>query len=233
MQSQHSRLDRFVSKKLGINKRDVRLLIAQKRILIDDQPAENINQIVGQFTKVCFEGLLLQHNQPIYLMMHKPRGVVSATRDSQHKTVMELLPGVSESLHLAGRLDLNSTGLLLLTNDGSWSRKISSPKTDISKRYLVTVEKPITDEYATAFMAGMYFSYENITTKPAMLEKLSDHTAYVTLQEGKYHQIKRMFGRFRNPVVGIHRVSIGSINLDPELKQGESRTLSPVEIDLF
>lgn len=166
-------------------------------------------------------------------MLNKPVGTVSATRDDQHKTVIDLLAPEFQKLHIAGRLDLNSSGLLLLTNDGEWSRNIASPQKKIAKRYQVRVANPITDEYAPAFAAGMYFPYEGITTRPAILEKTSEYEAEITLFEGKYHQIKRMFGRFRNPVVKLHRISIGPVQLDTELSPGESRALSNEEVSFL
>jgi len=229
-----TRLDRFLSRKLHINKRDVRLLLSQKRVIVDSHIASDVQQIIHPFTQVSLDGKVLQENQACYLMMHKPLGVVSATQDKIHKTVIDLLAHpLKHSLHITGRLDLNSTGLLLLTNDSQWSRKLMSPDNKVSKRYLVTVKKPIIEEYINAFHAGMNFPYEDITTLPVKLEIINPFQAELSLIEGRYHQIKRMFGRFRNPVLEIHRLSIGSINLDPFLLTGEYRALNTEEINLF
>lgn len=230
MQSNKSRLDRFISAKTGIKKSDVRLLLAQGRVFIDGVKAVQVNQVIDQFTHVRLDHQLLQAENPIYLMMHKPVGVVSATKDEQHTTVIDLLEPRYQDLHIAGRLDLNSSGLLLLTNHGDWSRKLSSPESKVSKVYEVTLENPLTEEYIEAFAAGFYFEYEGITTQPAKLEILSDYQARVTLMEGKYHQIKRMFGRFRNPVLKLHRTSIGTVKLDGTLAVGESRELTKEEL---
>jgi 16S rRNA pseudouridine516 synthase len=136
-------------------------------------------------------------------------------------------------LHIVGRLDLNSSGLLLLTNDGRWSRQLTEPQNKVAKVYRVTLANPIRPEqisdYVEAFTQGMYFPFENITTRPAGLNVLSEYVAEVTLEEGRYHQIKRMFGRFRNPVVGLHRLAIGSVILDDALMPGESRELTVEE----
>ncbi|MCP4596807.1 16S rRNA pseudouridine(516) synthase [Neptuniibacter sp.] len=234
MESRKSRLDRFISVHTGINRRDVRLLIAQKRILINSEPATDINQVIGQFDQISLDDELLQNNQPIYIMMHKPVGVVSATVDEQHKTVLDLLDcDNKEQLHIVGRLDLNTSGLLLLTNNGEWSRNLTSPEHKVAKRYHVTLENPITDDYAPAFAAGMYFPFEDITTQPAELVKTGEREAQVSLTEGKYHQIKRMFGRFRNPVIGLHREAIGGLELDCGLAPGESRELTMEEVELL
>ena len=235
MPAHKHRLDRFISLKTGIPKSDVRLLLAQKRVRVNNEIADNAQRLVDQFSVVSLDGKVLQNRKPIYLMMHKPKGVISATKDKQHRTVIDLLRESSElsithaeleELHIVGRLDLNSSGLLLLTNDSVWSKRLMSPEHKVEKVYQVTVEHPISDECVQAFSAGMHFPFEGITTKPAKLERLSDTLAKVTLTEGKYHQIKRMFGRFRNPVLDLHRVKIGNYELDSEIKPGDSRILT-------
>ena len=116
-----TRLDRFISQKKGLNKRDVRLILAQGRVTVDGIIANDIQQIIQPFTSVIFDGEKLQSAQACYLMLNKPTGVVSATIDNQHKTVIDLLKHpLKHSLHIVGRLDLNSSGLLLLTNDSAW-----------------------------------------------------------------------------------------------------------------
>lgn len=231
MPSNKHRLDRFISATTTTNRKHVRLMLAQKRVLVNGSVATDINQIIDQFDKVELDGLTLQDKQPIYLMMHKPVGVVSATKDDQHKTVIDLLPTEYKGLHITGRLDLNSSGLLLLTNDGEWSRDLTTPESKVKKCYEVTLENALTAEYVSAFAAGMYFPFEDITTRPAQLEIKSEFVAKVTLEEGRYHQIKRMFGRFRNPVVKLHRTSIGPIVLDKALSAGESKLLTKDELD--
>jgi 16S rRNA pseudouridine516 synthase len=243
-----NRLDRFISQKMAINKRDVRLILAQGRVTVDGTVAKNIEQIIDTFSYVILDGKTLQNNAPYYVMLNKPTGVVSATKDDQHKTVIDLLKanGIQDKddrykdialddLHIVGRLDLNSSGLLLLTNDSRWSERLTQPDKKVAKVYQVTLKYSLTEDcftdYVEAFANGMYFEFENITTRPAKITLLSEFTAEVTLVEGRYHQIKRMFGRFRNPVVGLHRISIGSLDLDYSLPVGESRLLEALEID--
>jgi 16S rRNA pseudouridine516 synthase len=200
---------------------------------VDGDPATSINQVIGQFTHVQLDDEVLQARQPTYVMLHKPTGVVSATRDDRHKTVIDLLDRADRrELHIAGRLDFNSTGLLLLTNDGRWSRQLSLPQSHISKLYRVTLKHPLTTDYIQAFAAGMYFEYEGIMTQPAGLRIIDDCVAEVSLMEGRYHQIKRMFGRFDNPVLRLHRIAVGSLALDPALQAGESRALSAAEVTI-
>lgn len=231
MQSRFTRLDRFISVRTGINRKHVRLMLARGRVLVDGMPARDIQQPIGEFSQVLLDGQVLQANTPRYLMLHKPRGVVSATRDAEHRTVIDLLDAeYRHSLHIAGRLDLNSSGLLLLTNDGRWSRRLSAPDSGVSKRYRVTLANPIDEAYIAAFAAGMYFDYEGIWTRPAGLRILGERVAEVTLTEGRYHQIKRMFGRFRNPVLELHRCAIGKLTLDQNLAPGQSRELTALEV---
>ena len=237
MRSKRTRLDRFISAQLSINSRDVKLILAQKRIVVDGNIASDTQQLVDEFSHVIFDDKVLQANISRYIMMNKPIGVVSATKDEQHKTVIDLLADTNllgkeerENLHIVGRLDLNSSGLLLLTNDGRWSRRLTSPEKKITKLYRVTVENPITEDYIQAFAEGMYFAFEDITTRPVKLDIISDYVAELSLVEGRYHQIKRMFGRFRNPVLELHRMAIGNLLLDPELAPGQSRMLDQDEV---
>ena len=227
-----TRLDRFISQKKNINKRHIKLFLAQERIIVNGEIATDVQQIIEPFSCVIFDGETLQNHQACYLMLNKPVGVVSATQDKQHKTVIDLLNHpLKHTLQIVGRLDLNSSGLLLLTNNSAWSKKLMDPLNKVTKIYHVKTQNPINTEYIEAFKQGMYFSYENITTKPVKLKILSDHSAELHLTEGRYHQIKRMFGRFRNPVTEIHRLSVGSIELDAALTPGSSRPLTEKELE--
>lgn len=231
MKSRSARLDRFLSSHAGIGRKEVRQILAQGRVCVDGCIARDIQQLVGEFSQVALDGEPLQMNTPRYLMLHKPVGVVSATKDDQHKTVIDLLASEEQAeLHIAGRLDLNSSGLILLTNDGRWSKGLMAPEKKVSKLYRVEVAHPMTEDYVQAFADGMYFAYESITTKPALLRIISDHVAEVRLIEGRYHQIKRMFGRFRNPVLALHRLAIGSLRMDVQLQPGQYRHLTQDEV---
>jgi len=205
-------------------------MLAQGRVHINGERANDVQQLVDEFSNVVVDGKPLSNQTPTYIMLHKPIGVVSATKDDKHKTVIDLLNRPdAQDFHIVGRLDLNTSGLVLLTNDGLWSRQLTSPDSQVEKRYYVTVKHPITPDYEAAFKEGMYFAFENITTRPAKINILSEYEAEVILVEGKYHQIKRMFGRFQNQVVKLHRHSIGHIHLDSALQPGESRELTQTE----
>lgn len=231
MTSKYARLDRFLSQRLGQSRREIQHLLAAGRVQVDGAVSRDGQQRVGPFSRIQLDTEVLQARQARYLMLNKPAGVVSATRDGKHPTVLELLDEHEpDELHIAGRLDFNSTGLMLLTNDGDWSRKLSAPQNNIHKHYRVTLEKVLTEDYVQAFAGGMFFEFEGITTRPARLEIISDHVADVWLVEGRYHQIKRIFGRFDNRVLTLHRVAIGGLQLDPTLPSGKARLLTAEEV---
>ncbi|MCR4510527.1 16S rRNA pseudouridine(516) synthase [Pseudomonas sp. 32.2.56] len=226
------RLDRFLSNLPQLNRQTARQLLASGRVRVDGAVVCDGLCEVSQFSRIEVDSELQQAGKPArYFMLHKPIGVVSATEHEQHRTVLDLLdePDKAE-LHLAGRLDLNTSGLLLITNDGQWSRRLTEPRSRLGKVYRVTTEQPITAEYIEVFARGLYFAYEDLTTLPAELVILDSHSALLTLHEGRYHQVKRMFGHFQNKVIGLHRLSMGAIQLDPELLPGQYRPLSPAEI---
>ncbi|MBU2926250.1 pseudouridine synthase [Colwellia sp. 1_MG-2023] len=231
MSINRARLDRFISETCQINRKKVRLLLAQKRVTVDGVIATDIALSIDKFSVISLDNKIIQQHQPLYVMLYKPIGVVCATKDSKHITVIDLLGELlsaeeKASLHIVGRLDLNTSGLVLLTNDSRWSEKLTSPKSKVAKHYLVTLQNPLTQEYIAAFSAGMYFAYENITTQPVALTIINQYQAEVILTEGRYHQIKRMFGRFNNPVAALHRTSIGKYVLDESLSLGESKLIN-------
>lgn len=226
-------LDRFILRNSHLSQRQIRRLIVDGRVLVNGVIQKNTLHGVNAFTHIQINNVVLQANTPRYFMLNKPAGVVSATCHPQHKTVVDLFPDyVRKELHLAGRLDFNTTGLMLLTNDGLWSKNLTRPERKIPKTYWLRTEKPITNDYVALFAKGMYFSYEGINIQPAQLILLTATTARLTIHEGRYHQIKRMFGHFNNKVTQLHRESIGAIYLDTQLGAGEYRVLSNVEIAL-
>lgn len=232
MAAKQQRLDRFLSHRLCINMRDVKPMLAQGRILIDEQPATSADQRINTFTHITVDGQDIQRNTARYIMLNKPKDVVSATKDPEHTTAIELLEEpIDTDLHIAGRLDRSSTGLLLLTNDSRWSEGLMTPSAKAEKVYIVELARPLEPQYFDAFASGIHFPFEDILTRPAILEQLSDKTARVTLTEGRYHQIKRMFGHFRNRVVSLHRIRIGHITLDDSLAPGAWRQLRQDEVN--
>lgn len=226
------RVDRFLSNLPHFNRQHVRLLLAERRIKVDGQVISDPHHEVREFNRVECDCQVLQIGKPArYFMLHKPTGCISATQDPKHPTVLDLIHETDkQDLHIAGRLDFNTTGLMLITNDGHWSRRLTQPKTKLPKVYRVETEQDIGPEYAPTFAAGLYFAFENLITQPATLQLLGPRCARLSIVEGRYHQVKRMFGHFNNKVVGLHRESIGPLQLDAALAPGQYRRLSAEEI---
>lgn len=228
------RLDRFLQLNSQYSRQQIKRLLATAQVSIAGRIVTEGTTVVDRFIRIELEGQLLQEAQGYYFMLYKPAGVVSATEHPEHTTVLELLPeNLREGLHLAGRLDLKTTGLMLLTNDGTWSRRVTQPESIIPKTYCVTTKDHVAAETEEVFSRGIYFNYEDITTRPAMLERIDTYHSRLTIHEGRYHQVKRMFGYFNNEVTELHRESIGGLMLDPALKPGEFRPLTAAEIALF
>jgi 16S rRNA pseudouridine516 synthase len=226
------RVDRFLSNLPRFNRQQVRMLLVERRISVDGVAVSDPHHDVREFSRVCVDGQVLQAGRPArYFMLHKPKGCVSATADARHPTVLDWLdePDKGE-LHIAGRLDFNTTGLLVITNDGQWSRRLTQPQTKLPKVYRVHTQQDIGPEYAATFAAGLYFAFEDLTTQPAELVLLGPRIARLSIVEGRYHQVKRMFGHFDNKVIDLHRERMGPLELDATLAPGEYRALTDAEI---
>ncbi|MGM0542084.1 MAG: pseudouridine synthase [Pseudomonadota bacterium] len=227
------RLDCFLSKQAAYSRRSVLQLISQRQIRVDGVLVSNREHPVTSFSRIDVSGKPVTLSQAArYFMLNKPAGYLSATTDKQHPVALELLKGVEQQgLHIAGRLDRATTGLLIMTDDGKWSRKLTEPKQKIPKTYLVETAYALSPETPQRFAEGIYFGYEKMTTSPALIELLGESSARLTIYEGRYHQVKRMFAAVGNRVVNLHRESMGEISLDSKLKLGEFRALTIQEID--
>jgi 16S rRNA pseudouridine516 synthase len=225
------RLSRIVSSQNGVSRRQANQLLAAGRIRVDDAVCLDGQQEVSRFQQVCIDDTVIQQAAPAYyLMLHKPAGYLSATVDDQHPTVMELLdPSLRPHLHIAGRLDRASTGLLILSSDGIWSRRLTEPTVKIPKVYRVTTAYAISSDTADRFKEGIWFEYEQLRTSPASLETLGEREVRVTIYEGRYHQLKRMFHAVGNRVTSLHRESMGGLTVDG-LEPGSYRHLSAQEV---
>lgn len=223
------KLSRFLYHHTSHGKHEIRRILAAGRVTVDGEKETDTQREIGDFSLITLDDMSLRAKTPLYLMLNKPAGYLSATTDPEHRTVMELIdePG---DLHIAGRLDRASTGLLILTNDGKWSRQLTEPKEGVPKVYEVTTAEPISTETVTRFQQGIYFAYEDLTTQPAHVAILAPQKARVTIHEGRYHQIKRMFHAVGNRITSLHRLSVGDIHLDPSLQPGQYRQLTTDEI---
>ncbi len=228
------RLDRLLIRRGQHRCREVADLLASGRVRVDGELERNGLTEIGVFTKVELDDDVLQNREALYLILHKPAGYVSATKDAEHPTVIDLIDHpLKHELHLAGRLDRASTGLVILSNDGRWTKGITEPVKEIPKVYRVTTRDAISPETTDIFQKGIYFAYENLTTRSAVLEILGSHEALVTLHEGRYHQVKRMFYAVGNQVTSLHRERIGPLVLDEHLPIGKYRHLHKAEIEHF
>lgn len=229
------RLDRFLSNLPRFSRKDVRFALTAGRVKVDGEIIVDPHHDVREFSCVMVDEEVLQAAKAArYFMLHKPPGCVSATVDPQHPTVLDLLDEPDkQELHIAGRLDFNTSGLMLITNDGQWSRRLTQPATKLPKVYLVETEQEIGPHYTQKFAEGFYFAFEDLTTQPARLTVLDSHHARLSIVEGRYHQVKRMFGHFDNKVLNLHRESMGPLLLDPALEPGQYRALTMAEILLI
>lgn len=229
------KLDRLLAKHRSLGRTQAHRALAARRVKVNGCLCMNGQVEVDRFTLVELDGEVIQQPaRAVYLMLHKPAGILSATRDPGFTTVIDLIDDPDRhTLHIAGRLDRSTTGLVLLTNDGRWSKRLMEPAEKVPKVYLVETADDIPASAIAAFAAGFYFHTEDITTEPAHLEILAPRCARLTLYEGRYHQVKRMFHRVQNRVISLHRHSIGPIVLPPDLSVGQWRHLSAMEVAAF
>ncbi len=226
------RLDRFVSQSAGISRSQARLLIRRGEISVGGEVAKDAARPVGETETVTRGDLCLELPRPVYLMLNKPCGLLSATEDREQATVLSLLPPeLAARVHLVGRLDKDTSGLLLLTDDGAWSHRIASPKHAIDKTYVAELAEPLVEDAEQRLAAGLLLRNEAQPTKPAILERLCATQVKITISEGRYHQVRRMFAALGNRVLSLHRERIGRLHLDAGLQTGQWRELTREERD--
>lgn len=225
------RLDKYLSHFSGLSRKEARQVIKQGDVLVDGNMITDPTIAIAEDADVQWSGMTIAPSGPRYFMLHKPAGYVCANRDSQHPTVFELLDEDDiDSLQVAGRLDIDTTGLVLITDDGQWNHRVTSPKTRKAKIYRVQLAEPIDSSAAAAFAQGILLRSEKKRTRPAELDILAPQDVRLTLHEGKYHQVKRMFAALNNHVESLHRERIAGIVLDEDLAPGEYRSLTATEI---
>lgn len=225
------RLDKVISNYTKYARSEVKILIKQKRVKVNSSVAlkpdikVDINKDI-----ITIDEQEITIREKVYLVLNKPKGYITATEDKKAVTVLDLIDEKYRvrDIFPVGRLDKDTTGLLLITNDGEFAHNVIAPKKDKSKIYEVTIDISVTDEMKNGFEKGVMLN--DGKCKPAKLEKIEENMAYVTLTEGKYHQIKRMFGCFGAKVIDLKRIQIGKFVLPKELKEGEYRELTDDEI---
>lgn len=229
------RLDKFISSCGAAARSEVKRLVKNGCISVNGVTAVKADMKVNENSdEVCLKGQKLVYREFVYLMLNKPQGYISATEDKHYPVVTELVP--EEYAHFnvfpVGRLDIDTEGLLLLTNDGHFDHEMTSPKKNIYKRYFARLNKPAEASDIEEFRAGMQF--KDFTAKSALLEMTENpNEVYIEIAEGKFHQIKRMCERVGKTVTYLKRVRIGALRLDNELAPGQVRELTGAELSLL
>ena len=229
------RLDKYIASTTDFSRSQVKKRIKSGNITVNNQIIRDSAFSVNtdrDWVKLYGNSIRPPENR--YFMLYKPEGYVCSTQDSENPIVFDLLDESKlETLHIVGRLDKDTTGLVLITDDGQWNHRITSPKYACFKRYHVNVEMPLVRDAVELFKNGIVLNNEKRPTLPAELIIQNDYQCEVLIQEGKYHQIKRMFAATGNRVKQLHRSQIGPLSLDPVLQVGDYRLLRPEEIEYF
>ena len=232
------RLDKYLVACAVGSRTEVKNFLKSGRVTVNGKKEKSAKLQINEDTdEICFDGQKLEYEEFVYYMMNKPQGVISATEDPKHKTVLDLLDDLARSKEVfpVGRLDIDTHGLLLLTNDGKLAHALLSPKRHVDKTYLAQVDGIMTDEDIEAFAQGI--PLKDFTCQPAKLELVSmdaeknQSLVRVTIAEGKFHQVKRMVAYCGKEVMDLQRLTMGTLTLDEDLKRGEWRRLTKVELE--
>ena len=228
------RIDKYISGCGYASRKDVKKLIKQGLVFIDGEVCKKPEEQTDENSIVEVDGERLIYREFVYLMLNKPQGCVSAVYDKKYPVVTEFVP--EEYAHFevypVGRLDIDTEGLLILTNDGQFAHEMTSPKKDVYKRYFAVLDKPMEEKDVEIFAGGMEF--KEFTAKSAKLEITENpNEVYIEIAEGKFHQVKRMCERVGKTVTYLKRVAIGNLKLDKSLEKGEVRELTKDELDIL
>lgn len=225
------RIDKIIATQTEYSRKDVKKMISQKKIEVDGKIIKSADEKIKENAVIKINGKELNIKKNIYLILNKPKGYISATEDKNMKTVLDLVPEKYQhrALFPAGRLDKDTTGMMIITDDGKFAHNILSPKKHIKKKYNVTIDIPVTKEMITGFERGIQLN--DGECKKALLEITGEYTADVTITEGRYHQIKRMFGCYGAKVIELNRVQMGEFILPSNLKLGQCREITVKEIE--
>lgn len=227
------RLDKLLSDSGRWSRKEAKQLLKQGRVQVDGAVERAPDRKVRPGdTRVTVDGQPVEWAEFHYIMMNKPAGVLTATEDKRQKTVVDLLPPEYRNLFPVGRLDKDTQGLLLLTDDGELAHRLLSPRHHVDKVYLAEIDGETDAADAAAFGAGMTLG-DGTRCQPAGLESLGPGRCLVTLREGKFHQVKRMLAQRGKPVLWLKRLSMGNLRLDEALKPGEFRLLTAQEVQML
>ena len=228
------RLDQFIATSSELSRKQAKRAIAAGDVQVNGDVWKSSATTVPTNAEVMLQGEPVALPAERYLMLNKPAGFISATRDSDQPTALDLLPAeLTRNLHIAGRLDADTTGLLLLTSDGQWSHRVTSPRVKCPKTYQVALSAPLSQAAIAALEAGVVLRNDTKPTKPAQVTVLQVQLIELTISEGRYHQVKRMLAAVGNHVTALHRSRVGEVTLDSALAAGEYRYLTGAEIAGF
>ncbi len=216
------RFDKIISNQFNISRKDARIGIRKGKAIADGQVLKDPSVLLDVDSEIVFDGKKLEYKKFIYILMNKPKGVISATNDKSKKTVVDLVPQEFKrnGLFPVGRLDKDTTGLLIITDDGEFAHKAISPKSKVYKTYVATLDGSVTQEMVETFERGVVLADGTVCQK-AVLKPLYENKAEIKICEGKYHQIKRMFGTVGLGVNELERTAFGGLELPEGLPQGQ------------
>jgi len=228
------RLDKFICKSTELTRTEAKKLLKKGEVTVNGQIIKDPATQVHENNEVKLFNSVLETRQSRYIMMNKPADTICSNVDETYPSLLHYVDlDKAFDLHIAGRLDADTTGLVLITDDGRWSHNIISPKKNCEKVYRVWLRDEIAEDVADKFLTGVQLQGEKALTRPAKLEIVSEKEVLLTITEGKYHQVKRMFAAVYNKVVKLHREQIGAIKLDVTLSPGQWRHLTEKEVSEF
>lgn len=226
------RLDKFLSKAGHISRSDAKKYIKNKRVTVNSQIQTNAQFAVDESDNVGLDSKELKLIEHQYFMLNKPIGYLSTEAEANHPSAMSLIDSPLK-IHAAGRLDVDTSGLLLLTSDGQWSHKVTSPNSKKFKDYRVSLADAVSDNNLQLLEQGLLLRGEDKPTLAAITKRINEKQFILSISEGRYHQVKRMCAAIGNKVIALHREKIGDVMLDNELQPGEYRELTEIEIASF
>lgn len=227
------RLDKLLAHSGYGSRKEVKEFIRKGYVMVNGEVIFNDDFKVEEMVdEITFYDVSVDYVDKIYYMLNKPKNCVSARVDHSHQTVLDLIESTRNDIFPVGRLDIDTEGLIIITNDGNLAHQLLSPKYHVTKTYYVKFEGTFKESFFNYFKEGILLD-DGYKTMPSSVELISDDEAYITISEGKYHQVKRMFAAMLLHVVELKRIRFGNLNLDPDLKVGSYRELSKAEIELL
>ncbi|MBQ8303377.1 MAG: rRNA pseudouridine synthase [Clostridia bacterium] len=227
------RIDKMLSNVTNISRSEIKRFIKRGEVTVNGKVVKTADEKIDpESSEVKIKGQTIGYNEFVYIMLNKPKGILSASNDKSRKTVVDLVPEnlKRQKLFPVGRLDKDTTGLIIITNDGEYAHKIISPKNKTGKVYIATLDGALKEDLISEFKKGVVLA-DGTKCRPASLEILESNIARLTLFDGKYHEVKRMFGVFDLGVNELHRYAIGDLTLPDTLQSGECLLMSAEDVE--